>query len=162
MTKRKEAESMSIELMRIDDRLIHGQIVTAWAKNLNATTIWIVDDEVSKDDFLKDVMKMVAPPNTNLVITGTEDLEEQIEKFDNASENVLILVKVPEVAEKIFNAGMKKKELNVGGMGASKTRKKLFKNISASKDEIETLEKIRDSGVRVYFQITPNEKQTLI
>ena len=44
---------MSIKMIRIDDRLIHGQIVTAWAKNLQIKKIWIADDGVAKDDFIK-------------------------------------------------------------------------------------------------------------
>ena len=51
---------MSIKMIRIDDRLIHGQIVTAWAKNLQIKKIWIADDGVAKDDFIKGVMQMVA------------------------------------------------------------------------------------------------------
>ena len=50
---------MSIKMIRIDDRLIHGQIVTAWAKNINAGKIWIVDDGVAKDDFIKGVMQVL-------------------------------------------------------------------------------------------------------
>ena len=44
---------MPIKMIRIDDRLIHGQIVTAWAKAIQASKIWIIDDGVAKDDFIK-------------------------------------------------------------------------------------------------------------
>ena len=103
---------MSVRMIRIDDRLIHGQIVAAWAKNLSVRRIWI-------------------------------------------------LVKYPEVARHLFEAGVRIRELNVGGMGANADRKKLFKNISASEEERRTLKAMMESGVKVYFQVTPNEKQTL-
>lgn len=151
---------MSIKMIRIDDRLIHGQIVTAWAKNLNAGKIWIVDDGVAQDDFIKGVMQMVAPSDRELIISGIAEVPALLEKLDGEGDNVLILVKYPYVAQEIFKAGVKLKELNIGGMGASAERKKLFKNISASQAEKDTLKEIQDSGVDVYFQVTPDEKRT--
>ena len=59
-------------------------------------------------------------------------------------------------------SGVALRELNVGGMGAGPGRQKLFKNISASEEEKVELENMRDSGVKVYFQVTPSEKQVLL
>ena len=55
---------MSIKMVRVDDRLIHGQIVAAWVKSLNLERVWIIDDGTANDNFLKNVMRMVAPSNT--------------------------------------------------------------------------------------------------
>ena len=151
---------MPIKMIRIDDRLIHGQIVTAWAKAIQATKIWIVDDDVDKDDFIKGVMQMVAPTDRELVITGLGQMPTLLQKFDNEPGNVLILVKYPFVAKEIFKASPKLKALNIGGIGAGPGRKKLFKNISASSAEKETIKEIQDMGVDVYFQVTPDEKRT--
>ncbi|MEG2244726.1 MAG: PTS sugar transporter subunit IIB [Erysipelotrichaceae bacterium] len=151
---------MTIKMIRIDDRLIHGQIVTAWAKNLNIKRIWIVDDGVSKDTFISNVMQMVAPSDTKLVITGTDQIDTLVKEYDASDINTLVLVKIPAVAKQIFEADVLLRELNVGGIGAGPDRKKLFKNISASLMEIETLKEIKKLGVNVHFQVTPNEKQT--
>ncbi len=151
---------MSIKMVRIDDRLIHGQIVTAWAKNLQIKTIWICDDGVAKDDFIKGIMQMVAPSDRELVITGMAEIPALVEKYDQGADNVLILIKYPYVAQELFKAGIKLKELNVGGMGAGTDRRKLFKNISASQEEKEVLKQIQEMGVDVFFQVTPDEKRT--
>lgn len=148
-------------MIRIDDRLIHGQIVTAWAKNLNIKRIWIIDDGVSKDLFISNVMQMVAPSDTKLVITGTDQIETLVKEYDASDMNTLILIKIPSVAKQVFDADVLLRELNVGGIGAGPDRKKLFKNISASSLEIATLKEIKKLGVNVYFQVTPNEKQTI-
>ena len=152
---------MSVKMIRIDDRLIHGQIVAAWAKSLSIKRIWIVDDGVAKDVFITNVMKMVSPPDAELVITGTEEVPQLMKEFDESEKNTLILVKIPKVAKLLFDAGVQLRELNVGGMGANAERRKLFKNISASDEERQTLKDMKDSGVKVYFQVTPNEKQTI-
>ena len=103
---------------------------------------------------------MVAPSDRELVISSEDQINELVPKFDAELENVLILMKTPEVAKKIFEAGVKLTELNIGGMGANPERKKLFKNISASPSEVQTLKEIQNSGVFVYFQVTPDEKKT--
>ena len=74
--------------------------------------------------------------------------------------HILILIKYPYVAKEIFQAGVKLQELNIGGMGAGADRKKLFKNISASQAEKDTLKSIQDMGIDVYFQVTPDEKRS--
>lgn len=151
---------MAIEFIRIDDRLIHGQIVTAWAKNKQVNKIWIVDDGVAKDEFLKGIMQLVAPSDKELIISGLDEMPELLKKLDNEDPRVLILVKFPEVAQKIYEAGVKFRELNIGGMGANPKREKLFKNISASSEEVDTLREIKKMGVDVYFQVTPDERKT--
>lgn len=152
---------MGVKMIRIDDRLIHGQIVAAWGKSLSIRRIWIVDDGVAKDAFITNVMKMVAPPDAELVITGTDQIPTLLPEFNDSDKNTLILVKYPKVARLLFDAGVTLRELNVGGMGANADRKKLFKNISASEEELAELKAMKQAGIKVYFQVTPNEKQTV-
>ena len=131
---------MPIKFLRIDDRLIHGQVVVAWIKNYSARRVVIVDDQVVKDEFLIDVMKMVAPSGIELAVIGTDNLQEQLPKFEEDKANTVILVKTPMTAKKLFDNGIAVKKLNVGGMGANPNRKQLYKNVSASTEEIEILE----------------------
>ncbi|MDL2247401.1 PTS sugar transporter subunit IIB [Bacteroides sp. OttesenSCG-928-J23] len=153
---------MAINFIRIDDRLIHGQVVVAWSKFYHAGRIWIVDDEVAKDDFLTGVLKMVAPSGIELVITGTEGAAEKIADYESGSKNTMILVKSPMTAQTLFDAGLGVKELNVGGMGANSKRKALYKNISASDEELVVLRELEGRGMKVYFQATPTDRQVLL
>ena len=146
---------MAVKFLRIDDRFIHGQVVVAWIKSFQAKRVLIVDTQVSKDQFLIDVMKMVAPSGVELVVKPCENLEELVEKYENDSKNTIILVKTPESAEALFDAGLKIQALNVGGMGAKKERSQLYKNVSASESEVETLKRLEARGIDVYFQTTP-------
>lgn len=146
---------MSVKFLRIDDRLIHGQVVVAWIKSYQAKRVLIVDTQVAKDTFLIDVMKMVAPSGIELVVEPCENLEDLVAKYDGDSKNTIILVKTPETAEKLFDAGLSIQALNVGGMGANKTRSQLYKNVSASESEVETLKRLEARGIDVYFQTTP-------
>ena len=153
---------MSVKFIRIDDRLIHGQVVTAWIKNYQAKRVWIVDDGVAKDDFLRSILKMAAPSGIELFITGTENLEETVKKFDMSEKNTIVLLKTPETAKKLFDAGVAIRELNVGGMGANRYRKGLYKNISASEEEVAVLKGLEAEGVKVYFRTVPADREVLL
>ena len=110
---------MSIKFIRIDDRLIHGQVVTAWIKTYQAKKILIIDDIVAKDEFLKNVLKMVKPSGVDLIIKGTEHLNETIQAIEENKANAILLMKTPDTAKKVFESPVLLKELNVGGMGAN-------------------------------------------
>ena len=69
-------------LIRIDDRLIHGQVVTSWVGHTGATEVLIIDDPISKDNFLQRLLKAAAPEGIKVQVLNTEDaisylLEEQ-------------------------------------------------------------------------------------
>lgn len=153
---------MSIQFIRIDDRLIHGQVVTAWIKNYQAKNVLIVDDGVAKDEFLQSVLKMAAPSGIKLFIRGTEDLEKTVEQFEASEKNTVVLLKTPQTAKKLFDAGVKIRELNVGGMGANRYRKGLYKNISASEEELQVLNGLEEEGVKVYFRTVPADREVLL
>lgn len=147
---------MSYKLIRIDDRLIHGQVVAVWKRSLAIDRIWVIDEVTSNDDFLVGVMKLVAPADTEIVITGENHIEELAGKFDQDSVNTLVLAKYPYVMKKLFDTGISFKKLNIGGIGAAPNRKQIYQNISVSYEEEKTLRSIRDMGVDVYFQVTPD------
>lgn len=154
---------MSVVLYRIDDRLIHGQIMTAWSKCTKTNKIFIVDNYVAQDAFMQKVLTMAAPRDIKVEIhtleSGLEALKNQEE---NPDDKILVLVKTPQVIEFLVNNGVSIKFLNVGGMGAGPNRKSIFKNISASQEEIATFKKIHEMGVEIEFRIVPDDKGVLI
>lgn len=150
---------MAINMIRVDDRLIHGQIVAAWVKSLGLERIWIIDDATANDNFLKNVMKMVAPPGIDFNVNSMEEIGSVAKAYDEDDKKTIVLVKYPYVAEQLFNAGISFRELQVGGIGASAERKKVYKNISMTDDELETCKRMKESGINVYMQVTPDDKQ---
>ena len=59
---------MTLKLVRVDDRLIHGQVVAIWLKALNAKRIVIVDDRTARDEFLREVITLSSPPGVPVEI----------------------------------------------------------------------------------------------
>ena len=81
-----------IVLTRIDDRLIHGQVMTAWVKEKRADEIIIVDNGVSKDSFLSEVMKMSAPSGVNIKVESIETGAEELMKISDGESRVIVLL----------------------------------------------------------------------
>lgn len=153
---------LNVVLTRIDDRLIHGQVMTAWVKFTGGNRIIIVDDLVAKDDFMKSMLKMSIPPGLKLDTYSVEDAAEVLKGDAFSREKVIILVKKPDVIYELLKMGVKFKEINVGGMGANPGRKKLYKNISASNQEREVFRKIIEAGVKVSIRIIPDDKEVSV
>ncbi len=141
-------------LVRVDDRLIHGQVVTAWVTALKCTNIVIVDDGVANDSFLSEVVRMAAPASTTVTVLSQKQALDDTGVFSDA----LVLVKNPLVALGLKKAGIEFDRLILGGMGASPGRKTVYRNISASAAELSALKELQDLGVECVFQIVPGDK----
>lgn len=149
---------LNIVLTRIDDRLIHGQVATAWSKVTKANRIIVVDDEVAKDSFMDMVLKSAAPSSLSVDVLTVNDATKVINS-DDTGERVIILVKTPLTVLSLINAGVDIKELNLGGIGARQGRKQFYKNISISEEERTAFKELIDKGVNVFLQIVPDAKQ---
>jgi PTS system mannose-specific IIB component len=132
--------------------------MTAWVKYTKANKIIVVDDAVAKDDFMIQVLKMAVPDNIVVEIYSIVDAAEVLKK--DIKETVVVLAKFPKTILSLMENKIEFKELNIGGMGAREGRKKFFKNISASDEELEILKKIISKNVDVKIQIVPDEKAT--
>lgn len=147
----------NIAFIRIDDRLIHGQVITAWVKVTKANKIMIVDDLVATDPFISKVLKMAAPPGISVGVYGVESAINYILN-DDEKEDLLILAKGPHSILGLIRGGVQIKEVNLGGMGAGAGRKKLYKNISTTHEEKKMFKEIIDLGTDVFIRIVPDDK----
>ncbi|AGB19362.1 PTS system mannose/fructose/N-acetylgalactosamine-transporter subunit IIB [Thermoanaerobacterium thermosaccharolyticum] len=150
---------LNIVLTRIDDRLIHGQIMAAWSKVTQAKRIIIIDDLIAKDSFMGKVLKMAAPPGMKIEVYNVKDSVNIINSNGNQNEKVIILAKSPKTILDIINSGVNIKELNVGGMGAGPGRKVIFRTISISSEEKNIFKEIINKGVNVFIKLTPDDKE---
>lgn len=150
----------NLVLTRIDDRLIHGQVMTAWSRVTKAEQVLIVDDDVAKDDFMINVLENAVPESMAIGVFDKEDavtfLSEPLEA------PTIVLVKVPETIEYLVDHEIVIDEVDLGGMGANKNRDSLYHTISASEGEKETFKRLLRKGINVFIQIMPqNDKVDL-
>lgn len=148
----------NIVWVRIDDRLIHGQVMTQWIQHCQANEVVIVDDGVAKDNFIKMIMKSSVPSKISLKIFSVQEaIPYLLGEQDNRK--ILILVKVPSVLVTLKTAGVQFDFVNIGGIGAKAGRKSLYKNISTSQEENEDIVKLIEMGTRVYFRVVVSDAE---
>lgn len=150
----------NLVLTRIDDRLIHGQVMTKWIKETGAQNVVIIDDATSKNDFMINVFEQAVPEDIGI---GVFDKEDGVKFFSQPLEaRTMILVKVPQTIEYLVDHGIDIKEVDLGGMGAKDGRSTLYQYISTSPDEDQCFKRLIAKGIDVYVQIVPqNEKQAI-
>ena len=151
-----------IVLVRIDDRLIHGQVMTGWVKTTQASRIIIVDDSICKDTFMRNVLEMAAPHGIKVDVYTIEEAMNELRKDSSSDEKVIILVKSPLILKPLVEGKLLNKEINVGGMGAGPGRKRLYKNISVSQEEWQCFKEFVSSGIKVFIQIVPDDNKIAI
>ncbi|MGH7461795.1 MAG: PTS system mannose/fructose/N-acetylgalactosamine-transporter subunit IIB [Longimicrobiales bacterium] len=150
---------MNIAHARIDDRLIHGQVVTAWLQAIGrCDEILICDDKARKDQFLQSVLKMTAPPGMGLRVLSVDETIADFQAKANDLRRVLLLTRGPAAMLRLIESGVPMTTLNLGGMGAGPGRTTLHQNISVSEEELNTLRQIQAKGVTIELKMVPTDR----
>lgn len=148
---------MKIKLARIDDRLIHGQVATVWAKEAGAGRIIVVSQEVSEDDIRKTLVKQAAPPGIKVNIV---DPEKAVKVYNNpkyADETVFYLFTNPMEVVTMIEAGIPIKSINIGGMQFKTGRTQVTKAVSVDATEVTAFRKLAEMGVELDLRVVATD-----
>ena len=149
---------MSLRLVRIDDRLIHGQVVAVWLRALGADRIVIVDDSTARDEFLREILTLAAPPGVPVEVLGLGDGAVRLRELAASPEPVIVLARAPRTVLLLRQAGVPIDVVDLGGLGAGPGRKRIHKTISASPQEMDDLRELEKLGTRVEVQIVADDR----
>jgi PTS system mannose-specific IIB component len=149
---------MAIELVRIDDRLIHGQVVTTWVKQYQIEQILIINDEISQDEVQKNVFNVMAPDNVKVQTFGVEKFAEIYKKTPIKRRTLLLLTNPIDVTTLVEN-DVDILSLNVGGMKFTGNRKRYTRAVSLTEEEKMHLLKLAEKGIDIGIQMVPTDKK---
>ena len=150
---------MDIALARIDDRLIHGQIVAAWLQAIGrCDEILVCDDPTRRDPFLRTVMETAAPPGLPVRVMTVDEAIAAFRAQPNSSRRVLLLTRGPVEMMRLIHGGVPVRQVNLGSMGSMPGRRSLFRYISASDEELAALREIHSQGVSIELKMVPSER----
>lgn len=150
---------LKINLARIDTRLLHGQVATAWTPASKANRIIVASDEVAQDDLRKQLIKQAAPGGVKANVVPISKLIEASKDPRFGNTHALILFQNPQDALRAVEGGVEIEELNVGSMAHS-TGKTMVNNVlSMDKEDVATFEKLRDLGVKFDVRKVPNDSK---
>lgn len=149
---------MSVKFCRIDDRLIHGQVITTWVNVHSIEQVIILNETVSQDKVQSNVLKMSAPGNIKLHIFPPEKFLEIIQR-NPISRNTMLLFSSPFDVETLVNAGYDISKLNVGGMRGNEERKSYTKAVSLTPEEKACFERLLEKNIDITIQMVPSESK---
>jgi len=151
-----------VVLARIDDRLIHGQIMTAWLQTTAATRIIIADDKVASDNFECRLLKATVPADVKVDVLKVDAAAAELLQPEAQGERIILLTKCPETMEALIEKGVTLPEIILGNMGIRQGRERFNRNVSASPEEIATMSRIIEAGSEIYYQMVPKEERVNI
>lgn len=149
---------MSIALYRIDDRLIHGQVVVGWGQPLDCTFIVLVDDEVRDSDWEQDLYRMGVPPHIEIIFASVSEAAERLPAWEGDTRVGIVLVPDIDTATALVGQSDRVKKLNVGGIHHRTGRTERLRFVYLSDDERAKLRQLAAKGVDVTAQDVPTAR----
>jgi PTS system mannose-specific IIB component len=148
---------MNIKLVRIDDRLIHGQIVMAWTKTIAVKRIIVINDKVAVDVIRKMLLETVAPPGLKVSVLSVTEGIAKLQDGSFKDQDLMILFTNPTDVLAVKSAGVAISTVNIGGMGFAQGKKQLTKTISVDEADIDAFKKLNELGCSLQIQVVPND-----
>lgn len=147
-----------ILMVRVDHRLLHGQVAYSWTSYLNADCILIANDDILKDDLRKAAVKMAKPASAKLVIKNMEDSIKALNSGVTDKYRLLIIVETVEDAVRLAKACGNIKKLNLGNIKKREGAKQIDRLFNLLPDEEENLRCLSDRGLDIFVQSVPELK----
>lgn len=148
---------MDIALARIDDRYIHGQVVTRWVKEYPAERIIVVSDKVANDELRKSLLLSVAPSHMKASVVSVEKMIRAYSSDKYVGVTAFLLFGNPGDVLRLVEEGVNIPSVNIGGMIFEEGRQQITKSVSATPDDIEAFKALHKKGVKLELRQLPSD-----
>ena len=148
---------MSIALFRLDDRLIHGQVVVGWGQPLACSFIVLVDDEVRDSDWEQDLYRMGVPETMAVIFASVAEAVNRLPEWESdVRVGILLVGDIDTAADVARRGGLRR--LNVGGVHPRPGRTERLRYVYLTPDEAAKLQSLAAGGVEVMAQDVPTAR----
>lgn len=147
-------------LVRIDNRLIHGQIIETWLPYTGARLVLVANDELAHDVLQQEIMSLAIPQTVDSTFVHVEAVSEALDNFGKSGEgnDVIILFSSCSDARRAFDAGFGFDVLNIGNVHYSPGKKQVSPNVALSDEDEGCLRHLNKKGVELDFRCVPNDQ----
>jgi len=149
---------MSIRLFRIDDRLIHGQVVVGWGQPLDVRFLVLVDDEVRDSDWEQDLYRMGVPPELEIVFASIAEAIDRLPRWQGDDRAGILLTGDIETMASLCNGSSLVRQVNVGGIHHRSGRTERLRYVYLTDQEARRLKELAARGVDVTAQDVPTAR----
>lgn len=146
-----------IQLIRIDDRLLHGQVVYSWKAALDFEAIIIASDSASKDELRKAALKMATPSGVRLAIREVSKAAELSRHPKLANLKVLVICASAQDAYRFLSEVEERPTVNLGGIQSAEGKSLFAKAVYLNAQDVEYLDKVVEMGSSIDVRQTPSE-----
>lgn len=151
---------MPLVLARVDNRLLHGQILSAWMPALDARAVVVADDATAGSPLARRAMALAVPPDVGLEIASLDGAPNALARV--ATRPTVLLM--PEVASAValVDAGLSLEQLNLGNVHYRPDRRLVTQSVYLSPDEVDALAWLEQRGIRIELRTLPGERPLLL
>lgn len=146
---------MALELYRIDDRLIHGQVVVGWGQPLDVQFLVLVDDEVAASEWEQELYRMGVPPEMDVYFESVATAVERLPEFQADPRTGILLTGDIDTMRRLVVESGRIKAINLGGVHHKPGRTQRLRYLFLSRDEEQVLLALADGGTAVSAQDVP-------
>ncbi|MGX2947308.1 PTS system mannose/fructose/N-acetylgalactosamine-transporter subunit IIB [Frederiksenia canicola] len=150
---------MAILNVRIDGRLIHGQVANLWTSYLDITRIMVVDDAAANNDIDKAGLRLACPAGVNLSVLTVEKAANNINEGRYDSQRVLIVTRDPQTLLRLVEQGVALTEINAGNMPKTEHTRPIRKTVHVTDADIDVFKQLSEKGIKLTAQLVPNEEK---
>ncbi|WP_436860483.1 mannose/fructose/sorbose PTS transporter subunit IIB [Mammaliicoccus lentus] len=144
---------MIIKLIRIDDRLIHGQVTTVWTKEAQAERLIICDDQVAEDKIRTNLLKQSAPPGIKVSVVDTDKAVRVLKNPKYERDTAFLLFTNPRSILDIVEQGIEIEHINIGGMSYKKNKKQITKAVSVDEEDIKAFKELNKLNIDLDYRV---------
>lgn len=151
---------MSIVLFRVDERLIHGQVIVGWGSQLHPDRIVVVDDEIAGSEWEQELYAMGVPSEVTPMFAAVDDARAQLPAWRASPERVLVLTRDVATMQKLAEGGaMNGDEVNIGGIHYAPGREAILPYVYLSADEKGHIQDLANEGVHITARDLPGARR---
>ena len=148
-----------IKLVRIDHRLLHGQVVFSWSKSLQINRIIVVNDEAANDEFKKMSLELSKPQGIKLNIFTVANTLAKMPKVETLKENIMLIFGNTKDVRKFCEGYQKIEAINYGGIIKKEGAKQFSNAIFLTESEIEDAKALKAMGITQFMKQVPTSKK---
>lgn len=150
---------MEIVNVRIDERLIHGQVAAFWTNTLNASRIMVIDDGAAKDEIQKVALKMACPSTVKLSVLPAEKAAARLNEGAYPGEKIFCVLKSPKTVKQMRDFGYTFPEVNVGNMSSKFGSTQIKRSVCVTAEDVEIFRELNTAGIKFTAQMVPSEEK---
>ena len=151
---------MPVVLYRVDERLIHGQVVVGWGAEMHPDCIVVVDDDLARSPWEQELYTLGLPPEVEATFIGVADARRRLDDWRRGDRRVILLTRdVQTIGELAAGGLMRGEQVNIGGIHYAPGRRAVLPYVYLSPGEERALERLAAEGVTVTARDLPGSRR---